>query len=140
MNCMARRGHFYLVGLAVALALLVSVFGCTRQPSQPPPPKDIPVVAQPSFRQDIQPILDEFCVKCHSPTDAHGDLRLSSYQDIMRGSRVGPVVDQRKPEDSLLLSVIKHQVPQGMPFHSEPLTPNRITIVENWLRLGTPDN
>lgn len=137
---MARRGHLYLAGLAAALALLASLVGCTRQSSQPPPPKDIPVIVQPSFRQDIQPMLDEFCVKCHSPADAHADLRLNSYQDLMRGSRGGPVVNRQKPEESLLLSVIKRQEPLGMPFHSEPLTPNRITILENWLRLGAPDN
>lgn len=138
---MAGRMRFRLVyAVVAALVLMAAAAACTRQPSQPPPPKDIPVVAQPSFRQDIQPILDEFCVKCHQPADAHGDLRLNSYQDLMRGSRVGPVVNRQRPEESLLLQVLKHRVPEGMPFHTEPLTPNRITTIENWLRMGAPDN
>jgi hypothetical protein len=124
----------------MAAALLVGATGCTREPSQPPPPKDILIVAQPSFRRDIQPILEEFCVKCHSPADAHDELRLNSYQNLMQGSEKGPVINPSNPADSHLLEVIKHQEPPEMPFHGEPLTPNRITTIENWVRMGAPDN
>lgn len=140
---MSRTGNKYLLHLAAALlavALLVGTAGCTREPSQPPPPKDIPIIASPSFRQDIQPILMEFCTKCHNPDDAHGGLRLNTYQDLIQGSSSGPLINPGAPGDSLLLKVMKHQEPPWMPFHGEPLTPNRITAIEEWLRMGAPDN
>ncbi len=140
---MSRTGKGYRLHLSVALlalALAVGTAGCTREPSQPPPPKDIPLIVQPSFRRDIQPILDEFCIKCHSPADAHGELRLDSYQDLIQGSYSGSMVNLETPEDSMLLRVLKHQEPPEMPFHGEPLTPNRITAIENWVRSGAQDN
>lgn len=140
---MSHRGKGYPLFAAATLlaaALLVGAVGCTREPSQPPPPKDILIVAQPSFRRDIQPILEEFCVKCHNPADAHDELRLDSYENMARGSHSGPVINPQAPEDSRLLKVIKHQEPPEMPFHGEPLTPNRVTAIESWVRMGAPDN
>jgi hypothetical protein len=136
-----RKGYlFHIAAILLAAALLAATAGCTREASQPPPPKDIPFVAEPSFQRDILPILEEFCVKCHSPADAHAELRLNSYENLLEGGDEGPIISPGNPEKSHLIEAIKHLEPPEMPFHGEPLTPNRIKAIENWVRMGAPDN
>lgn len=126
--------------LLVLLAALALGLGCERGGSTLPPPKDVPLVESPSFKRDILPILKDFCVKCHSPRDAHAGLRLDTYEGVMRGSRFGPVVVPGSPERSFLLLVLRHQLEPFMPYHGEMLTPNRITNIERWIKQGAPDN
>lgn len=135
-----RPGTAVRTGLMVlAVMLLMTASACWRPASQPPPPKDVPLIANPSFSRDIQPILNEFCVKCHSVNDAHGGLRLDTYADIMRGGNSGRIVLPETPENSLLLLAIQQKI-VPMPYHGEQLTLNRITSIASWLKAGAPNN
>ena len=48
-----------------------------------------------SFSKDVKPILKNNCVECHRPGGqgylANG-LDLTTYEGIMKGTRIGPVV------------------------------------------------
>ncbi len=44
--------------------------------------------AGPSYRADVQPILDRRCVVCHACNDAQCQLKLSAWEGIARGARV----------------------------------------------------
>ncbi|EEF61625.1 c-type cytochrome domain-containing protein, partial [Pedosphaera parvula] len=44
------------------------------------------------FAKDIQPILQQNCVKCHGPEKQKGDLRLDSKADAMKGGKDGVVI------------------------------------------------
>ncbi|HIM10366.1 TPA: hypothetical protein EYM26_06125, partial [Candidatus Poribacteria bacterium] len=46
---------------------------------------DLPV----SYYQDIRPILQRSCQGCHQPSQARGDLILTSYRDFRRGGSKG---------------------------------------------------
>ena len=41
--------------------------------------------ASPDFREDIQPILESNCVRCHSESKVKGGLRLDTHEMIMEG-------------------------------------------------------
>lgn len=126
----------------VSLFVLLSL-GCFRANiEQAPVRRDVSLKQTPSFKQDIQPIFNEYCVKCHNPQDAHKGLRLDTYASIIEGQTNGPVIVPGRPLESILLRNIRRESPPSswMPFHQDPLTPNRVQNIENWIGQGAPDN
>ncbi len=97
---------------------------------------------KPSFAQDIQPILSEYCIECHGVAEANNGLRLDSYQGVMRGTQYGAIVYPGDPSLSNLLVLIKHESSPEiwMPYHRQQISPNKIQIIENWIENGAPDN
>jgi hypothetical protein len=49
--------------------------------------------AAPSFKDDVQPILDRRCVVCHGCFDAPCQLKLSSWEGLQRGANEEKVYD-----------------------------------------------
>ncbi|MBI4216601.1 MAG: hypothetical protein HY687_04350 [Chloroflexi bacterium] len=133
-------GRWIGSGAGVLFLSLLVVAGCTQGSGQLPLPPDAQLLEDPSFRRNIQPILAEYCVKCHNNADDHGELVLETYDSIMRSPRKVPVVVPGSPEKSLLVEVIAHESITKMPFHGEKLTPNRIANIETWVRLGARDD
>ena len=41
--------------------------------------------ASPDFVANIQPILEQNCLRCHNEDDAKGGLRMDTYEAIMEG-------------------------------------------------------
>jgi len=86
-------------GLTVALALLLSACVADRMPD------DVAVTTldfdllnwqpdeQLSFRDDVQPVLDQRCVVCHGCWDAPCQLKLSSHEGVARGANPEKVYD-----------------------------------------------
>ena len=136
--------HYIVLSLFVCLtSLSVLLVGCQQaNVEQLPPPRDVTLKQNPGFRQDIQSILNDFCVKCHNPNDPHKGLSLDTYEGIMKGEKEGSVIIPGQPQQSTLLKVIKQDMPPAsrMPFHQETLTPNRIQNIENWILQGAPNN
>jgi len=62
---------------------------------------------------DVRPILAANC-RCHL-SEPKGGLSLSSYASLMRGGRSGPAVVAGKPDESILIQVIKGTRPPKMP-------------------------
>ncbi|MEJ2538366.1 MAG: hypothetical protein P8188_00055 [Gemmatimonadota bacterium] len=97
----------------------------------------------PSFADDIMPIFQESCVRCHGEVDesgfpyTEGGLSLMSYEDVMKGSEFGSVIEPGNPEDSYLLT----QVENGdMPDEGDPLSVEQIELIRAWIEAGAPDN
>lgn len=107
-----------------------------------------------SYSADVQPILDQKCIKCHAG-DAEGEmasgLSLETYQDLMGGTKYGPVIVPGSPESSALYLVIAHKTAPEihMPPHHEDalaegrgsgLTDEQIEEIRAWIAAGAPDN
>jgi hypothetical protein len=87
------------VGLAVGMALLLSACAADKMPD------DVAVTSldfdllnwqpdeQLSFRDDVQPVLDQRCVVCHGCWDAPCQLKLSSHEGVARGANPDKVYD-----------------------------------------------
>jgi len=89
-------------------------------------------VADVDFRQQVQPVLENSCLRCHGAEKTKGGLRLDTKEGLLKGGANGPVINSAEPEKGELLRRIT--LPRGhedlMPQESEPLTgPHR-----NWLR------
>jgi hypothetical protein len=108
--------------------------------------------AQVDFNKDIQPILKNSCVKCHSqdPRNAQkkpaGGLRLDDKELAMKGGKSGKAIEPGKADDSLLYKVLlgpvngDHEVPgmpkamRGQPF--KPLPKEKIALIKAWIDQG----
>ncbi|HYE33055.1 MAG TPA: PSD1 and planctomycete cytochrome C domain-containing protein [Methylomirabilota bacterium] len=93
------------------------------------------------FETRIRPVLVEQCYECHSATGKQkGDLRLDTVESTRKGGQTGPAVVPGKPDESLLLKAIRHQVPDmAMPPKKQKLPEQVIKDFEVWILAGAPD-
>lgn len=91
------------------------------------------------FQQRVWPLLDRTCVKCHGTEKQKGGLRLDSREAALKGGETGPAVVPGKPQESLLLTLIRHADPERdrMP-PKEKLHDSEIADVERWIAEGAP--
>ncbi len=90
------------------------------------------------YEQQVKPILDESCLKCHGGEKTKADLRVTSRGAIVRGGETGPAVDLEKNANSLLLKMINyadddHQMPPKQKLKAE-----QIAVITEWVKKGLP--
>jgi cytochrome c553 len=91
------------------------------------------------FEARIRPLLVEHCFECHAGDMAEGGLRLDSQAGFAAGGDSGPVVDKAEPNNSLLLQLVRHEVPdREMPQGAERLADRDIADLTQWVALGLP--
>lgn len=89
-----------------------------------------------SFLQ-VKPIFQDRCVMCHSGPNAPLSLRLDSLENLMQGSKNGPVVIVGKPENSEIILRLKGIKQPRMPMSGPPyLTDKEISLIEQWILEG----
>ncbi len=112
----------------------------TFLPPSPPPrpsPPPSPDAMAPRFQEDVLPILQARCVKCHAGSQAPRGLQLDSYEHIMKGSAFRAVVVPGKPEESEIVRRIRGISVPRMPFDGPPfLTEEEIATIEEWIAAG----
>lgn len=89
------------------------------------------------FEREIRPVLFERCFKCHAGEEAESGLQLSSRHGILLGGDRGPAALPGKPEQSLIISAIRHK-DLKMPRGGDPLSATQIEALEEWIRRGLP--
>ena len=96
-----------------------------------------------SFANDILPIFQNRCAKCHGAPDEDGEPRLESglnlieYDKVIAGSEWGTVVEAGDPANSFLLDMI---VDQTMPEEGDPVPEDEIALIRAWIEAGAPNN
>jgi mono/diheme cytochrome c family protein len=90
-----------------------------------------------SFRQNVQPILDQNCIKCHG---GEGGLYLDSYDHVIAGGANGAVVIAGDPALSELVERIEGTSQPRMPLDAPPLPSSEINIIVTWVKEGAPNN
>lgn len=98
-----------------------------------------------SFQQDVVPILADHCLACHSVGGkgyTKTDLDMSSYDSLMRGTRLGPVIVQGDSVSSTLMRLIEHKADPSisMPYHQDKLPGTHIEIIRAWIDQGAKHN
>lgn len=97
------------------------------------------------YQEEIRPILNKKCFKCHTGPKAKGGLRMDSPDDFAK--RIGgddPVIIPGDPSKSLL--TVKAGLPRtdgdAMPpppareRGAEPMTTAELTLVQKWVSMG----
>ena len=49
------------------------------------------------FENNIRPLLERHCLKCHGARKQESDLRLDSRESLLKGGEGGPAVSVGKP-------------------------------------------
>jgi hypothetical protein len=90
------------------------------------------------FVKDIQPILQQQCVKCHGEEKQKGKLRLDSREAALKGGKAGPALVEGDAEKSEMVRRIS--LPKSdddfMPSEGEPLPKAQVDRIKEWINQG----
>src|SRR5579859_2782071 len=101
------------------------------------------VIADPNtfYGARIQPIFTARCITCHGRDKHKGNLRLDSFQALLRGGKDGPVIHTGNTQASDLFRRIT--LPSShddfMPKGKQPLTADEVRLIELWIGAGASD-
>lgn len=120
-----------LLRLSILSAIMLA--GCSAGPA--------PV----SFKSEIKPLVDKYCTECHLPGGAGAQASgfiTDSYQNVMKGTKYGPVVVAGDPLSSSFYRLVAGKVDPSirMPHGKEALSDEEIAKIENWITQGAEDN
>lgn len=90
-----------------------------------------------SYANDIIPILEMRCFKCHGIETTKEGLDMLTYENLMAGSRNGPVLVPGNANESLLVQLI---VEGEMPNRGDPVTPDELQLIIDWIDQGALNN
>jgi uncharacterized membrane protein len=118
------------------LVVVLFLFGCGQKGPEPV-----------SFREQIQPILSDRCVRCHGAEQTLGKVVLTSYEGMMT-SRTHPgkkrlVVPDTLRESWLYLLCATDQPHYRMPPDTSNITPlpqNELDLIARWIMQGAKNN
>ncbi len=91
------------------------------------------------FERNIRTLLSERCFECHSSQakTVHGGLRLDTDTAIEQGGDSGPLLVAGKPQESLLIEVIRYDGEIQMPPDGK-LSDAEIAELTAWVKRGAP--
>jgi hypothetical protein len=87
------------------------------------------------FREQVAPILERRCLRCHGAETPKGGLSLASRTGVLAGGENGPAVVPGKPGESLLLEMVSGDAPE-MPQKDEPLSTEQVEGLRRWVEQG----
>ena len=110
--CGVKARIFSLAGFILGGALTWSFVSCQTYSSKTPDVID--------FQTHIRPILENQCLECHNPVDAHryANLNLATREKALTTGNHAPVIIPGKGEESLLYRALA--VPDTHPMFMPP--------------------
>ena len=89
---------------------------------------------QVDYLEQIKPVLRERCFACHGALKQEGSLRLDTATLAIKGGDSGAAIVPGDTDASLLLERVAASDPdERMPPEGEPLTPEQIAALSNWI-------
>lgn len=101
------------------------------------------VVLSVDFDREIRPLLQERCIECHGEKKQKGELRLDAKVHAFKGGHDGPAILAGKADASPLFQrITSTDDDERMPPKGDPLTPQQITLIREWIDSGAkwPEN
>jgi len=102
---------------------------------------------QVSYQDDVVPILESRCIKCHASPDGIGykatGLEMDSYESLMQGTVYGPVIvagDSRRSILNMLVEGRAGKLQQMPHYEDEALSSEQIETLKNWVNEGAVNN
>ncbi|GAA4426736.1 c-type cytochrome domain-containing protein [Bremerella cremea] len=89
-----------------------------------------------SFSMDVAGVLANRCVSCHSGNNPRGGLGMENFARFIRGGDSGAPFLPGKPQESMLVRLIKATGNERMPRNGAPLTADEIAKIETWIQEG----
>ena len=105
------------------------------------------VTQQVSYQDDVAPILENSCIRCHVSPDGTGyratGLSMDSYESLMQGTAYGQVIFAGDSRRSMLNMLVEGRAGkrQCMPVNEDAvLGHEQIETLRNWVNQGALDN
>ena len=126
---MAKK-YTMLAGVPLAVAAMLA--GCASEPEV-------------SFSKDVRPILESNCLECHKPGGAGHEksgLLMDSYDNLMAGTKFGPVIVPGDGLSSVFNQVVEGRVDKSiaMPHGGEEMAQVEIDVLRAWVDDGAKNN
>ena len=106
-----------------------------------PRPKVTDLAQADAFLDVVAPALQQRCASCHNDSKKSGGFSVTSYENVMKGGKEGPVVAAGDPAKSDLYRRITLDPGHAdyMPKDGKtPLTPEQVKAVGWWIAQGAP--
>ena len=92
--------------------------------------------AEPSFKNDVFPILRDNCLACHSAQAKMGELVMEDYDGLMLGGKSGKPIVPGDSDSSLLIRMLDGRAQPKMPFGGGDLPPQNLAVLKSWIDAG----
>ncbi|HEV8607290.1 MAG TPA: c-type cytochrome domain-containing protein [Tepidisphaeraceae bacterium] len=91
-----------------------------------------------SFKNQVASILVERCQTCHNPEKNKGAYRMDSFESLMRPgeSKKSPIIPAQPRQSHLFQLITTSDEDDRMPAKGERLTPDQISLIEQWIKEG----
>lgn len=105
-----------------------------------------PAQQEVSFKNDVSPILHDYCLNCHEPKGKGYEtsgLDMRTYKSLMKGTKHGSVIKSGDSFTSIFIQVIDGRVhdsikmPYGM---AGGLSKEKIGVLKRWVDQGAKNN
>ncbi|MBC7878176.1 MAG: hypothetical protein H7Y59_13480 [Anaerolineales bacterium] len=126
-----------LIPILITLVLVSAYAILQNSGARAAPHMDTAPSTDVSFSQDVQPILERRCSKCHMGEFTSENLNMETYESLMAGSQNGPVIVSGNASASLLVEKV---VEGEMPKRGQKLTSEQIQIITDWINAGAQNN
>lgn len=121
--------------ILVSLTALVALSASSRGEEAAPAPTAEQVRF---FEAKVRPLLVDQCVKCHGPDKQKSGLRLDSRASAVAGGEQGAAVVPGKPEESLLVTAVRHDDDMLKMPPSKKLSAEQVADLTRWVAIGAP--
>lgn len=100
-----------------------------------------------SYKNDVHPIIHDYCLNCHMPGGKgynKSGLDMSSYENLMKGTKFGPVIKPGDSETSTFTKLLTGtnrglKMPAGLNA-SGTLDRQYILTLRKWVQQGAKNN
>ena len=89
------------------------------------------------FREQIVPLLESRCLRCHEGDSPEGELSLTTRVVAIKGGASGAAIVPGEPDVSPLLDAVSGDEP-SMPKEGPPLTAAEVAAIRQWIAAGAP--
>ena len=89
-----------------------------------------------TYQDNVLPLIQANCAKCHNEDKKKADLDLTSYQGALKGSGSGAVLISGNPDASKLWKAITQTEDPTMPPNQPPLPEKDLEIFKKWIQDG----
>ncbi len=89
-----------------------------------------------TYQDNVLPLIQANCAKCHNEDKRKADLDLTSYQGVLKGSGSGAVVISGNPDGSKLWKAITQTEDPTMPPNQPPLPTAELDLFKKWIQGG----
>ncbi len=94
----------------------------------------------PTYEQDVLPIVKQSCANCHGNDKQKGGLNLATYQAMKQGGSSGEVVKPGDPGKSRIYTLAAHLEEPKMPPKGNKIADGQLATIKLWIEQGAREN